>query len=149
PARPKVAAYPFTTLSPALGTAVHQGKRIVIADIPGLIQDAHAGVGLGTRFLRHIQRTRALVYLVSADREDPFKPWKDFETTRNEIGLHDELLLQKRSLLVLNKIDLLTDAEIRANVEEIQKHGWNPVAISAKTKRHIKLFWRALFKVFS
>jgi GTP-binding protein len=149
PARPKIAAYPFTTLSPVLGTAEFNGRRIVLADIPGLIEDANAGVGLGTQFLRHIQRTRALIYVVAADEENPSHPWNDYQTTRREIDLHGAELVQKPSLVVLNKIDLLTDAAIRANLENLRKHGIDAIAISAKTGLALKEFQTALGRLLS
>jgi GTP-binding protein len=102
-AKPKVADYPFTTLDPELGVADSPGGRIVIADIPGLIEGAAKGAGLGLRFLRHVERTRALVYVLDGSAEDP---WSDFETVRKEVEQFSRELATRPFVVVVNKLDL-------------------------------------------
>ncbi|GAB4348755.1 MAG: GTPase ObgE [Candidatus Abyssubacteria bacterium] len=115
-AHPKVANYPFTTLSPNLGVVdAADYTRFVVADIPGLIEGAHQGVGLGHEFLRHIERTKVLLFLLDASRPDPVK---DFQTLRNELELHDPDLLNKSQIIVANKMDL---PEARKNWPKARK----------------------------
>ncbi len=106
-ARPKIANYPFTTLTPSLGV-VHTdwGEPFVVADIPGLIEGAHAGTGLGIQFLRHIERTRVLVHLIDASSIEPDDPLKAFRVINREMSLYNQALGQKPQLVVLNKLDL-------------------------------------------
>ena len=106
-ARPKVADYPFTTLTPSLGVVKPgRGEPFVVADIPGLIKGAHTGTGLGTRFLRHVERTRVLVHLIDAAAIDPDRPLAAYETINEELGGYNPKLLEKPQLVVLNKVDL-------------------------------------------
>ena len=106
-ARPKIASYPFTTLTPSLGV-VHTdwGEPFVVADIPGLIQGAHEGTGLGIQFLRHIERTRVLVHLIDADSLDPADPLESFKVINRELTLYNAALGKKPQIVVLNKLDL-------------------------------------------
>jgi GTPase len=110
-ARPKVADYPFTTLDPELGVAESQGGRIVIADIPGLIEGAARGAGLGLRFLRHVERTRVLVYVLDGSAPDP---WADLETVRKEVEQFSSELARRPSLVAVNKVDLEAARRLRA-----------------------------------
>ncbi len=105
-ARPKTADYPFTTLTPHLGV-VHTdwSDPFVVADIPGLIEGAHEGAGLGIRFLRHIERTRVLVHLVDVSGVDPGDPLKAYRTINREMALYNHALAEKPQIVVLNKID--------------------------------------------
>jgi GTP-binding protein len=102
-AMPDVADFPFTTLEPVLGVVDLGWDSFVVADLPGLIEGAHAGIGLGHQFLRHVERTRVLVHLLDASSEDPLAA---YETIRNELALYDESLAAKPEIVVLNKIDL-------------------------------------------
>ena len=113
-ARPKIADYPFTTLRPNLGI-VRSGATgsFVLADIPGLIEMAHEGRGLGFRFLRHIERTRALLFMIDALNEDPRNA---LETLRKELRLFNPNLLNKPSLVAITKIDLFPDADLPENI---------------------------------
>ncbi|MFP4476115.1 MAG: GTPase ObgE [Desulfatibacillaceae bacterium] len=106
-ARPKIAPYPFTTLTPTLGVVDNPyGEPFVVADIPGLIEGAHEGAGLGTRFLRHVERTRILLHLVDASAIDPETPLRGFDMVEAEISAHNPALAQKPGIVVLNKLDL-------------------------------------------
>ncbi len=106
-ARPKTADYPFTTLMPHLGVVnTDWAEPFVVADIPGLIDGAHAGAGLGHRFLKHIERTRILIHLVDADAIDPAQPLAILETVNRELTLYKKELGTKTQLIVLNKMDL-------------------------------------------
>jgi GTP-binding protein len=109
-ARPKVAAYPFTTLSPMLGIVPYYDfQSYVVADIPGLIEGAHSGKGLGHQFLRHIERTRALAYLIDITEEDPLAT---YEILRNELGQYSKRLLKKPSILVFTKMDAAMEEQL-------------------------------------
>ena len=110
-ARPKVADYPFTTLDPELGVAEVTGVRFVIADIPGLIEGAAQGAGLGLRFLRHIERTKVLVYVLDGSAQ---RPWKDLDTVREELMQFSALLVQRPHVVAVNKVDLEPARRLRA-----------------------------------
>ena len=106
-ARPKIGNYPFTTLTPSLGVVrAGRAEPFVVADIPGLIKGAHQGTGLGTKFLRHIERTRILVHLIDGSVIDPDDPLAEYDTINQELALYDEKLAQKPQIVVLNKLDL-------------------------------------------
>ena len=110
-AHPKIADYPFTTLEPCLGVvSVSEEESFVLADIPGLIEGAHAGHGLGTRFLRHIERTRLLVHLVDVS-DTGRDPVEDFRAVRNELGQFSPALRDKPVVVVANKLDLLAEPQ--------------------------------------
>ncbi|HYM96249.1 MAG TPA: GTPase ObgE, partial [Candidatus Sulfotelmatobacter sp.] len=110
-ARPKIADYPFTTLDPQLGVAQSDGGRVIIADIPGLIEGAAAGAGLGRRFLRHVERTRILVYVLDGSAPDP---WTDLATVRQEVETFSGDLAARPSLVAVNKLDLEATRRWRA-----------------------------------
>ncbi len=129
-ARPKIADYPFTTLEPNLGVAVVGDRDMVWADIPGLIEGAHAGAGLGHNFLRHIERTRLLVHLLNGVSPDPVG---DYEAINQELELFNPLLADKPQIVVLNKMDV---SEVREAWPEVarrlcDKGAAEPLAISA------------------
>ncbi|WP_319407211.1 GTPase ObgE [uncultured Desulfosarcina sp.] len=106
-ARPKIADYPFTTLTPNLGVVrTNRREPFIIADIPGLIEGAHTGTGLGIRFLRHVERTRILLHLVDAAAIDPDHPLKDLDTVNRELRQYSPALAEKPQLVVLNKMDV-------------------------------------------
>ena len=102
-ARPKIANYPFTTIDPVLGIVEHRDKDFVMVDIPGLIEGAHEGIGLGHEFLRHIERTRVLIHLVDGTSENPSG---DFHKINKELALFNEALIGKPQILAINKVDL-------------------------------------------
>lgn len=111
-AKPKIADYPFTTLTPNLGIVRYaQGKSFTVADIPGLIEGAHEGKGLGTQFLRHIERTRVLVFLIEAISEDPKA---DFAVLLKELSGHNPALSKKPRIVVLTKMDLFDESQRRS-----------------------------------
>ncbi|OQY06980.1 MAG: hypothetical protein B6I25_02735 [Planctomycetales bacterium 4572_13] len=106
-ARPKIANYPFTTLSPMLGIVELTGfRRFVMADIPGLIEGAHEGVGLGHDFLRHIERTRIIAHLLDVLPADDSDPVENYHKIHAELALHSEVLGNKPEIVILNKADL-------------------------------------------
>lgn len=117
-ARPKIADYPFTTLQPNLGIVKYsEYESFVVADIPGLIEGAHTGKGLGHQFLRHIERTRVLAYLVDISEEEPQKVYK---TLKQELTKFSKSLVKKKSLVVLTKADLETD--IQKKIKKFKDH---------------------------
>jgi GTP-binding protein len=135
-ARPKVAPYPFTTLAPNIGrVTVSEEESFTVADIPGLIEGAHLGHGLGIRFLRHLARTRILVYVLDAADN----PAGAYRTVRGEIGAFDPALLERPAVVALNKIDLLGESD-RAEAERIvaRASGLRVFAISAEKKTAIE-----------
>ncbi|MDO4162166.1 MAG: GTPase ObgE [Pseudomonadota bacterium] len=128
-ARPKIASYPFTTLHPHLGVAWANGKELVLADIPGLIEGAHEGVGLGDRFLKHVERCSVFLHLLDGTSEDVAA---DYLTIRKELELYNDKLKNKAEVVALNKCDALTEDEIKEKVAALQKVTDNKVfAISA------------------
>jgi GTP-binding protein len=125
-AEPKIAAYPFTTLQPQLGVVERtQFRTYTIADLPGLIDGAHEGKGLGFRFLRHIQRTRVLLFILDVTSESP---GDDLAHLLAELQAYDPLLLEKPRRIVLNKLDLVREGEF-----DLRDHPYADFAISAKT----------------
>lgn len=135
-AKPKIADYPFTTLVPHLGVVQYQQQSFVVADIPGLIEGAHAGVGLGHQFLRHVERARLLLYLLDVSPFATAPPLQAFETLRRELELYNPELARKPALVALNKIDTVP-AEERASLEPIRQsleaQGYEVFLISAYT----------------
>jgi len=108
-ATPKIANYKFTTLNPNLGVAVYDDKEITLADIPGLIEGAHTGIGLGIKFLKHIERCKTLIHLIDITEENIENLYKQ---VRNELGKYSKNLLKKDELIVLNKIDLIDKSKL-------------------------------------
>src|SRR5215210_727064 len=117
-AQAKVGAYPFTTLHPKLGVVRHRDREFVVADIPGLIEGAAEGAGIGDRFLGHIERCRVLLHLVDANQEDVKTAYK---TIRNELAAYDERLAEKPELVVLNKIDAIDPDELKEKVKVLKR----------------------------
>lgn len=128
-ARPKIADYPFTTVEPSLGVAEVNHRQIVVADIPGLLEGAHEGIGLGLEFLRHIERSRVLIHLLNGASPDPLG---DFAAINQELELFNPGLVDKPQLVVLNKLDLPAAQAVWPQVEEaIAGQGLPVMAISA------------------
>ena len=141
-ARPKIANYPFTTLHPNLGVATIDGREFVLADIPGLIEGAHEGVGIGDRFLGHVERTRVLLHLVSAQEEDVGKAYR---TVKYELEAYGGGLEDKREIVALSQIDVLDDKELRKKAKELAKaSGTEPFLISAVAGKGMTDLLRAL-----
>ena len=112
-ARPKIADYPFTTLEPNLGVVTLGDKSFVVADVPGLIENAAEGKGLGIKFLKHIERTKALVHMVDVSWcLDEYEAFEQYVTVRNELGKYSESLADKKEIICLTKIDAMTEEEI-------------------------------------
>lgn len=133
-ARPKVADYPFTTLAPNLGVARCGDRSFVAADIPGLIEGAHRGEGLGHRFLKHVMRTRLLVHVLDVFRLGDGDPGTDFETVNRELALFDDELPQKPQIVAASKVDLLPDrGALRALEESFRSRGYRFCSVSAVT----------------
>ncbi|MCQ2914523.1 MAG: GTPase ObgE [Alphaproteobacteria bacterium] len=117
-ARPKIADYPFTTLHPNLGIAKIDDDEMLIADIPGLIEGAHEGVGLGDKFLRHVERCAVLMHIIDGTEEDVAARYK---AIRKEIKLYSKILAAKPEIVVLNKTDSLSDEELEEKVASLKK----------------------------
>ena len=141
-ARPKVADYPFTTLVPSLGV-VHlpDFRSFVLADIPGIIEGAHEGKGLGLRFLRHVERTRTLVYLIPADSSDP---QAEYGRLRSELRSHSRALAAREHCLVVSKLDLVDPGEPPPRIEA--PDAWGSFAVSAVTRRGLDELCEALWR---
>jgi GTP-binding protein len=117
-AKPKIASYPFTTLHPNLGVVSIGERDFVLADIPGLIEGAHEGAGIGDRFLGHVERCAVLIHLIDGTEEDVKASYK---TIRHELGSYSEELADKPEILVLNKVDALDDEQIKEKVKVLKK----------------------------
>ena len=134
-ARPKIASYPFTTLIPNLGVMIHEddpGRRLVIADIPGLIEGASKGQGLGTRFLKHVERTRFLVHILSVEDMNEDDPWAGFALINDELEAFDPELAEHPQVEVVNKIDLLSEEQLAALKAKATADGRRIFFVSAR-----------------
>jgi len=125
-AMPKIANYKFTTLNPNLGVASYDDKEITLADIPGLVEGAHEGVGLGIQFLKHIERCKTLMHLLDITNQDLENTYKQ---VRTELGSYSKDLLNKKELIVLNKTDLLEKEEVSQILKEFSKNKNSEVVI--------------------
>jgi GTP-binding protein len=144
-ARPKIADYPFTTLAPQLGVVeAPGGGSFVLADIPGLIEGAHEGAGLGLRFLGHVERCRVLLHLVDGTADDVAAAWR---TVRAELAAYDAALAAKPELVALNKVDALSAAEARAKAAALRQAAGQPVLrLSGATGKGVREAVGALYK---
>jgi GTPase len=144
-AKPKIADYPFTTLHPQLGVVSVDGREFVLADIPGLIEGAHEGVGLGDRFLGHVERCRVLLHLVDATCEHAGKAYK---TVRAELEAYDEHLADKIEIVALNKIDAVTPEQLKDQKARLKRAAKKtPLLISGISREGISEALRALVTV--
>jgi GTP-binding protein len=138
-ARPKIADYPFTTLVPNLGMVRAAGGRdFVVADLPGLIEGAHRGAGLGDRFLKHVERCKALVYIVEPLGGEGRGPVSDFEATRHELKLYSEEMAGRPSVVALSKSELISEAERKRVALSFKRRKMTFFAISAVTGAGLK-----------
>ena len=147
-AKPKIADYPFTTLVPNLGVVRYgQDETFVIADIPGLIPGAHQGMGMGTRFLRHVERTTVLLHILDISRDAETAAWQDFEAINHELAQFSAELIKKPQVVAINKIDLPdTRAEIQKEVDIFRKKGIEILPFSAITGEGVNEILRAITK---
>ena len=144
-AKPQIASYPFTTLSPNLGVVEHgvegEHERFTLADIPGIIEDAHKGKGLGLEFLRHISRTRLLVFVLDIAES----PAENLEALRLELRAFDPLLLERPALIVLNKTDLASEEEVTEIIATLTRFGLPVLAVSALEAHGLEALRQSLF----
>ena len=117
-AKPKIANYPFTTTNPSLGVASYSDKEITIADIPGLIEGAHEGVGLGDKFLRHIERCKSLIHLIDITENNILE---NYLKIRKELSKYSNNLLKKKEIIVFNKIDIINTNKINEKINFFKK----------------------------
>jgi GTP-binding protein len=146
-AEPRVANYPFTTLVPSLGVAELDDRRFVVADIPGLIEGASGGAGLGDRFLRHIERTRVLVHLLDAGAAllEGRDLLEDHAVIRGELGAYQASLLERRELVAINKVDLVSDrSQLDAAEAQLRRRGCELLLISGATGEGVDALLRAM-----
>jgi GTPase len=141
-ARPKIADYPFTTLTPQLGVVEIDGREFVLADIPGLIEGAHEGTGLGDRFLGHVERCRVLLHLIDGTGEHA---GKDYKTVRAELEAYGEILADKPEIVALTKIDAMTPEAIKAQAARLKRACKKPpLLLSAHSRKGVPEALRAL-----
>jgi GTP-binding protein len=134
-AKPKIADYPFTTLEPNLGVVIYDNRDVVVADIPGLVEGANRGVGLGHSFLRHVQRTKLLIHLLNGASEDPLA---DFNQINVELALYDERLKDRPQIVVFNKMDLPDAQQKWVDIEpKLRALGYEPMAISGAAQQGV------------
>ena len=144
-AKPKIADYPFTTLHPQLGVVESDGREFVLADIPGLIEGAHEGAGLGDRFLGHVERCRVLLHLVDGTGEHAGEAYK---TVRAELDAYGEGLADKPEIVALNKADALTPEQLKQQTARLKRAAKRtPLVISAATGAGVPAAMRALQRV--
>ena len=148
-ARPKIANYHFTTLSPVLGVvAAPDGGSFVAADIPGLIEGASTGVGLGFDFLRHIDRCRMLIHVVDISGFEGRDPVEDFDTINSELSQFSEQLAKRPQLVAGNKGDIAADAELEERLRaHVEKSGYKYISISAATKKNVDKLIAAAYEM--
>lgn len=146
-ARPKIADYPFTTLVPNLGMVRWKGNDFVVADIPGIIEGAHTGTGLGLRFLRHIERTRLLLFLIDLSPDNPREPKQELEILSRELGSYSPDLQERKRIVVFNKCDL-TGAADRAKeaVAFVRSRGYPCFTASGLTGEGLEAILDAIAK---
>jgi GTPase len=144
-AKPKIADYPFTTLHPQLGVVEIDGRGFVLADLPGLIEGAHEGIGLGDRFLGHVERCRVLLHLVDGTGEHAGEAYK---TVRAELEAYGQGLAEKPEIVALNKADALTPEELKQQTARLKRAAkTTPLVISAVSGAGVPEVLRALIKI--
>ena len=144
-AKPKIADYPFTTLHPQLGVVRIDEREFVLADLPGLIENAHEGVGLGDRFLGHVERCRVLLHLIDGTGEHA---GKDYKTVRNELEAYGHALSDKTEIVALSKADALTAEQLKEQVARLKRAARKtPMVVSGVSREGVPDALRALVKV--
>ena len=142
-AKPKIANYPFTTINPNLGVTSYNNKEVTLADIPGLIEGAHEGIGLGDKFLRHIERCKNILHLIDITNDNLLE---NYLKVRNELFKYSDKLTKKREIIVFNKIDMLNDEEINKKIEIFNKKIKKKIyTISALKQKGLKTIKKVLF----
>ena len=145
-ATPKIASYPFTTLNPVVGTIIYDDyAKIRMADVPGIIEGAAKGVGLGLAFLKHLERSKVLVYVIDLAGTDNREPWKDYEVLHREIEEYSAELAARPFLVVANKLD--TDAAKENLARFVQETGVEPICVSCETREGLDRFKDELRKL--
>jgi len=138
-ARPKIANYPFTTINPNLGVANYNNKEVTLADIPGLIEGAHEGIGLGDKFLRHIERCKNILHLIDITNKNVLE---SYYKVRKELSKYSNKLIKKREIIVFNKVDMLSEEEINEKInafkKELKKNIYTISALKNKGLKTIK-----------
>ena len=143
-AKPKIANYPFTTINPNLGVSYYGGKEITLADIPGLVEGAHKGVGLGDKFLRHIERCKILLHLIDLSEENLLN---SYNKIKSELSNYDKNLIKKEEIIFFNKSDLLKDNEINTKLKEFRNKIKNKYEIiSVNSNKDIQKIKKLLIK---
>ena len=143
-AKPKIANYPFTTINPNLGVTYYSGKEVTLADIPGLVEGAHKGVGLGDKFLRHIERCKVLLHLIDLSENDLINTYKKI---KQELISYDKKLASKKEVIFFNKSDLLNKKDIKIKLIEFKKKiNAKYEIISVFSKDDIKKIKKTLIK---
>ena len=117
-AKPKIANYPFTTINPNLGVANYDNKEVTLADIPGLIEGAHEGIGLGDKFLRHIERCKNILHLIDITNKNVLE---SYYKVRKELSKYSNKLTKKKEIIVFNKIDMISEEEINEKINTFKK----------------------------
>jgi GTP-binding protein len=144
-AKPKIADYPFTTLHPNLGVVRSDGREFVMADIPGLIEGAHEGIGLGDRFLGHVERCRVLLHLVDGTQEDPAEAYR---VVRGELDAYGDVLAEKLEVVALSKADAIPEEEFEKRKKQLAKAcGHVPMVLSAATRVGMEEALRAIGRI--
>lgn len=149
-ARPRIAAYPFTTLTPNLGVMIDEtdpDRRMVLADIPGLIEGAHLGQGLGHRFLKHVERTRFLVHILSIEDVDEADPWAGFELVNTELRKFDPVLGERTQVEAVNKIDAAEPEKVEALRARAAAEGREVFFISAMCGHGLELLTERIWRM--
>ena len=142
-ATPKVAAYPFTTLHPVLGVLRHFDDELILADIPGLIKGAHEGKGLGDQFLAHIERCKVLLHIIDCSEQNVYE---NYLTIHNELKKYDKKLVEKKELIALSKIDLVSEDLKKVCIDLEKKTGIKPILFSNYSKEDLNKLTKKLFK---
>ena len=132
-ANPKIANYQFTTLNPNLGVATYDDKEITLADIPGLIEGAHEGTGLGTQFLKHIERCKSLLHLIDITNENLIE---SYNQVKKELQNYSSELIKKKELIVLNKIDLVDEDVVKKKIKDFSKNNKSEVLTLSTLKKN-------------